>query len=456
MAMAELPGPYDVRAYACVSRGVADQHLPDGAVSRRVAAGDHARDGAADGSRPRAAFGIDPLEIRRRNLIDAVSLHLGDRPGASTRARYRETMDMAVDALDVPAFRARQQRGARGRGAISASALPTFSERTGYGTPAFAARGMEVTPGWETVELAMDPSGYLEARIGASPHGQGLRTTLAQIIADELGIAPDRIRVVAWRYRPHALWLGHLRQPLAGDRRRRLPARRAQSARQAADDREPPARSRVRRHRARRRRGARRRHRPRACRSTTLARAAYHQSASLQRRDRRRACRRARPTTRPARSPMPATSPIVEVDIETGSVTIERFVVAEDAGRLINPMIVDGQIHGGVAQGIANALLEEIVYDDTGNILTATLADYLPPTCARNPADRAASPGDAERRVDHQRQGPRRGRRHRRAGGGAQRDQRCAGAVRRGDRRNAGDAATHPRGAAAGERRTAA
>src|SRR6185312_17271098 len=61
---------------------------------------------------------------------------------------------------------------------------------------------------------------------------------------------------------------------------------------------------------------------------------------------------------------------LVEVDVETGRVKIEKFLVAEDAGRLINPMIVDGQIHGGVAQGIANALLEEIIYDDTGNILT--------------------------------------------------------------------------------------
>jgi carbon-monoxide dehydrogenase large subunit len=76
---------------------------------------------------------------------------------------------------------------------------------------------------------------------------------------------------------------------------------------------------------------------------------------------------------------------MVEVDVETGGVTIERFVVAEDAGRLINPMIVDGQIQGGVAQGIANALLEEIIYDDSGNILTATLADYLPPTAREIP-----------------------------------------------------------------------
>jgi carbon-monoxide dehydrogenase large subunit len=77
---------------------------------------------------------------------------------------------------------------------------------------------------------------------------------------------------------------------------------------------------------------------------------------------------------------------MVEVDIETGHVFVEKFLVAEDAGRLINPMIADGQIHGGVAQGIANALLEEIVYDEAGNILTANLADYLAPTAGEIPA----------------------------------------------------------------------
>src|SRR4029079_19477825 len=70
------------------------------------------------------------------------------------------------------------------------------SERTGYGSPAFAARGMEITPGWETVIVTVDPSGFVEARIGSSPHGQGLRTTLAQIIADEIGITPEMIKVV--------------------------------------------------------------------------------------------------------------------------------------------------------------------------------------------------------------------------------------------------------------------
>jgi carbon-monoxide dehydrogenase large subunit len=76
---------------------------------------------------------------------------------------------------------------------------------------------------------------------------------------------------------------------------------------------------------------------------------------------------------------------IVEVDIATGGVGIERFVVVEDAGVLINPTIVEGQIHGGVAQGIANALYEEIVYDEAGNTLTGSLADYLVPTMAEIP-----------------------------------------------------------------------
>ncbi|HEV2299929.1 MAG TPA: molybdopterin cofactor-binding domain-containing protein, partial [Stellaceae bacterium] len=76
---------------------------------------------------------------------------------------------------------------------------------------------------------------------------------------------------------------------------------------------------------------------------------------------------------------------IVEVDAATGRVAIERFLVVEDAGILINPMIVEGQIHGGVAQGIANALYEEVIYDDAGNMLSGSLADYLVPTVAEIP-----------------------------------------------------------------------
>ena len=193
MAMAELPGPYDVRSYACVARGVLTNTCPMApyrGVSRPVItmALERLMDAAA------AEFGLEPLEIRRRNLIEKFP-HTSVTGLVFDEGSYRATLDMASKALDLPAFRSRQER-ARSEQRYLGIGFAAFSERTGYGTPAFAARGMGIVPGWETVELSMDPSGYLELRIGASPHGQGLRTTLAQLVADELGVSPERIKVV--------------------------------------------------------------------------------------------------------------------------------------------------------------------------------------------------------------------------------------------------------------------
>ena len=139
---------------------------------------------------------------------------------------------------------------------------------------------------------------------------------------------------------------------------------------------------------------------------------------------------------------------MVEVDVETGRTVIERYVVAEDAGRIINPMIADGQVCGGIAQGIGNALLEEIVYDEAGNILTSTLADYLPPTAHEIPPIELHHLETPSTQSADQGQGPGRRRRHRPAGGGDQRHQRRAVAVRGRDRRDTRHAAAHPRGAA--------
>ena len=229
----------------------------------------------------------------------------------------------------------------------------------------------------------MDPSGFVEARIGASPHGQGLRTSLAQIVADELGVAPERIKIThgdtdrtPYGFGTFAsrslvvaggaallaaqkigaklrIMAGHLLEAAANDI-----VLEGGVARVAGTDREIPV--------------------------ATLARAAYHQIHRFSR------------ELVPGLSESATYDPpgtfsnachvaIVAVDIETGGVTVEKLLVAEDAGRLINPMIADGQIRGGIAQGIANALLEEIVYDDIGNILTATFADYLLPTACDVP-----------------------------------------------------------------------
>src|ERR1700674_4548714 len=102
---------------------------------------------------------------------------------------------MRCKAIDGSRFRARRKQ-ARAKGPYLGIGFAPFSGRPRSGSPAFAGRGMEIVPGWETVILSVDPSGFVEARIGSSPHGQGLRTTLAQIIADEIGVTPDVIKVV--------------------------------------------------------------------------------------------------------------------------------------------------------------------------------------------------------------------------------------------------------------------
>ena len=380
MAMAEMPGPYDVREYACLSRGVVTHTCPMApyrGVSRPVITFTIERlmDKAA------AAFGLDPIEIRRRNLVETFP-YTSAMGLVFDEATYVATMDVAVQAVDVPAFRRRQAK-ARAEQRYLGLGFATFSERTGYGTPAFAARGMDVTPGWETVEMVMDPSGFIEARIGASPHGQGLRTTLSQIIADELGTSPDRIKIVhgdtdrtpyGWgTFASRSLVIAGGATLLAAQKVRGKLVKLASIWLEASAD-DIVLEADV----------ARVTGTDRAVSFQTLARAAYHQ------------IHRFKGEVTPgiiesATYDPPGTfsnachAAMVEVDIETGQVTIEKFLVAEDAGRLINPLIVDGQIHGGVAQGIANALLEEIIYDETGNILTATLADYLPPTAREIP-----------------------------------------------------------------------
>ncbi len=381
MAMAEMPGPYDIRAYSCIARGVATHTCtmaPYRGVSRPVItlALERLMDKAA------TAFAIGPDEIRRRNLIDRFP-YTSATGLTYDEGSYRATLEQAIAHVDLAAFRARQ-RAARSRGRYLGLGLATFCERTGYGSPAFAARGMEITPGWESAEVAMDPSGRVEVRIGASPHGQGLGTTLAQIVADEVGVAPADVRVVhgdtdrtpyGWgTFASRSLVIAGGASLIAARKLRGKLLAIAGHVLEAAPqdicleggiakisgtDRAAPI--------------------------ADLARAAYHQTHRFE------------GDITPGLAETAFYDPvgtfsnachlaIVEVDIETGRVRLERFLVVEDAGRIINPLIADGQVHGGVAQGIGNALYEEIVYDSRGNIQTATLADYTPPTAREIPA----------------------------------------------------------------------
>ena len=380
MAMAEMPGPYDFRAYACRARGVVTNTCtmaPYRGVSRPVLtfALERAMDKAA------AAFGLDPVDIRRRNLIDKFP-YTSATGLVFDQASYKQTLEMAVQAVDVPAFRARQIE-ARAQGRHLGIGFATFSERTGYGSSAFAARGAEIVPGWETVIVSIDPSGCVEARIGSSPHGQGLGTALAQIIADEIGVAPQQIKVIhgdtdntpyGWgTFASRSLVIAGGASLIAARKVRAKLIKIASHLLEAAPD------DIVLEDGAAKVAGT-----DRSITVAQMAREAYTQTHKF------------KGEIEPGLSETGSYDPsgtfsnachvaIVEVDVETGRTVVERYVVAEDAGRIINPMIADGQVCGGIAQGIGNALLEEIVYDETGNILTSTLADYLPPTAREIP-----------------------------------------------------------------------
>lgn len=378
MAFGELPGPYAISEYSVRSRGVTTNTCmmaPYRGVARPMLTFTMERlmDVAA------ARLRMDPVEIRRRNLITAFP-HKSPTGLVYDEGSYVQAMDLAVDRIDIPAFRRRQAEALK-EGRYLGLGISVFSERTGYGTPAYAQRGMDIVPGYETVEMAMDPSGHIDLRIGSSPHGQGLKTTLAQLTADELGTTPERVRVGSGDtdLTPYGWGTFASRSLVIAGGATKLAAQgvavKLKKIAAILMDADPDSivlddgYARV--------SGSNK-----AMPFSELARAAYHQSHRLG---------------------MPAGIKetgfydpggtfsnachiaIVAVDGDTGGVTIERFLVVEDAGVLINPMIVDGQISGGVAQGIANALYEEIVYDDKGNLLTGSLADYLPPTLTEIP-----------------------------------------------------------------------
>lgn len=381
MAMGELCGPYTVAHYRVRSRGVSSHRCPVApyrGVSRPVitAALERLMDTAA------RRLQMDPVEIRRRNLVTEFP-HTSVTGVVHDAGTYAESLDAAVEHFDLDEFRDRQANARKSGGPLLGVGISTFAERTGYGTPVFATRSMGVTIGYETVTMNMDPSGFVEACIGASPHGQGLETTLAQVIADELAVDVPHIRIIhgdtdrtpyGWgTFASRSMVIaGGAVQIAAGRLRERLAQVAASVLEANADDivlaagKASVAGTDV------------------GVPISELARIAHHHTERLE------------PGTPAGLAVEASYDPggtfsnachiaEVEIDPETGATTVTRFVVVEDAGRLINPMIVDGQIRGGVAQGIANALYEEVVYDEDGNILTASLMDYLPPTAAEIP-----------------------------------------------------------------------
>lgn len=381
MALAELPGPYAIREYRVRARAITTNTCPSGTyrgISRPniTLTLERLIDVAA------RRLNIDPVEMRRRNLIQ--SFPYRSVTGLTfDEGSYVGALERAIDMVDVTAFR-RRQAAARQEGRYLGIGFSTYAERTGYGTPAFIGRSMDVLWGYETVELSMDPSGNVEARIGASPHGQGLVTSLTQLVADEVGVSPTAVRIshgdtdrtpYGWgTFASRSIVIcGGACLIAARQLREKLKRVASQLLEVDAEDIEiSEGRATI--------KGT-----SREIGVSELARTTYYRSQEDLPNGPGPGLVERATYDPPGTFSNACQVAMVEVDIETGAMSFERFVIVEDAGRLINPMIVEGQIHGGVAQGIAGALYEEIVYDDGGNMLTASLMDYLPPTAQEIP-----------------------------------------------------------------------
>jgi carbon-monoxide dehydrogenase large subunit len=244
---------------------------------------------------------------------------------------------------------------------------------------------MPVATGTEAATIRFDPAGNVTAVFGVASHGQGLETTLAQIVADEVGVPIEDIRVVhgdtelspygTGTYASRSLVLAGGAAILAGRSVREKMLVIAGHLLEADPADVTPADGRY----------AVRGMPDRSVTVRQIARAAYSGAKQLP--------KGLEPGLEATRfyDPYYGTASnathvaVVEVDRATCAVKTLRYLVVEDCGRMVNPLIVDGQVHGGVAQGLGAALLEEIVYDDSGQLLSGTLMDYVVPSACEVP-----------------------------------------------------------------------
>jgi len=292
--------------------------------------------------------------------------------------------EKAVAAIDYAGFRAEQAR-LRAEGRHVGVGFAVYNELTGLGQAASAGPRMPFRTGHEGATVRMDPSGAVTVLAGVTSQGQGTETALAQIAAHELGVPVDAVTVVLGDTDATPFGLGAFasRQAVIGGGAAIRAARavRDKLARIAAHLLEvAPADLELADGRL-------------SVRGAAGAGVALAEVARVAHLETHRLPRDEEPGLEATRfyDPIRGTfaaggqAAVVEVDAETGAVAIRRYVCVEDTGRIINPLIVEGQIHGAIAQGIGGALLEHLVYDASGQLLTGTLMDYALPTAAAIP-----------------------------------------------------------------------
>ncbi len=380
-----LPGPYRMAGYRCRTWSVCTNKpaiLPYRGVARTGVcfAMETVMDGLA------RALGIEPWAFRLRNLPSAAEM-----PFTNITAKffdsgdYPEALQRAVAAINLPAIRQRQATPEPDGRRIGVG-LSIFCEQGAHGTTVYAGWGIPMIPGFEQATARLTPDGGLELRVGVQSHGQGLETTLTQIANELLGIDPARIRVVhgdtaltpystgTWGSRCIVMAGGAVAAAsdiLAG-RVRRIAAHLMQCQPDDITLADGLA------------------HGPVGEASIAeIARLWYRTPQHLPA-DIDPAGLEATGGYKPLRDSgtfsYACHAAVVAVDPQTGGVDLLDYVIVEDGGTLVNPMVVDGQVRGGLAQGIGTALFEEMGFSGDGQPTASTFADYLLPGAAEMPA----------------------------------------------------------------------
>ncbi|HEY7974840.1 MAG TPA: molybdopterin cofactor-binding domain-containing protein, partial [Ktedonobacterales bacterium] len=378
-----VPGCYTIQDYACDVIGVMTNTTPT--------------DAYRGAGRPEAAYLIermvdllalelhlDPVDVRRMNFIPASAFpYTSGGTLAYDSGDYDKSLDLALKMVDYQGFR-QQQAEARQRGKHLGIGLSTYVEVCGL-APSKAAGAMGFQGGlWEPATVRVLATGKVIVLTGTNPHGQGEETTFAQLVSEEMGVPVEDIDVIhgdtgaismGWgTYGSRTTAVGGtavLKATLkVVDKAKRLAAHLLEA--NVEDITHDHGRYYV--------AGS-----PQKVKTiqeiALMANVAWDMPEGMA------------PGLEENHfhDPTNFTFPfgahicVVEVDEETGETKILRYVAVDDVGRVINPMIVDGQVHGGVAQGIGQALYEHAIYDERGNLITGSMLDYTVPNATQIP-----------------------------------------------------------------------
>ncbi len=339
---------------------------------------------------------MDPIELRRKNWITHDEFPFTTVSGMTYDSGNNEAAtDLATELFDYAALRAEQaERRERGDAVQLGIGVSTYIEACGWAPSRILGNLLYAGGGWEAAGVRVLPTGKVEVVTGVNPHGQGNETTWSQVVADQLGVPFEDVEVLhgdtrtsprGWdTYGSRSMTVGGIALVLACqkvvEKARTIAAHMLECAADDLDFRDGSFQV----------RGT-----PDATKS--IQEIAFAVFAAHDMPEGVEPTLDADATFDPSNFSFPHGTHLcaVDVDTETGRVRIRKYVAVDDVGRVVNPMIVEGQVHGGVAQGIAQALFEEAVYDADGNLTTGSFVDYTIPSAADLPeltTDRTETP----------------------------------------------------------------